>query len=145
MATNSNALKKIPQFERFINDVLKNDLKKFEEKLDAKNTDLAEFIQLKSLITTLKNNEFNESGFKTKVDLGNNFFVQARVDDASKIFIDVGLGYYVEFSLDEALLLINVRIKLLELQINNLRKEIAKTNAHIKLLLIGIRNLQGLK
>ncbi|XP_057330735.1 protein UXT homolog [Microplitis mediator] len=145
MAINSNPLEKIPQFEKFINDVLKNDLKKFEEKLDAKNTDLAEFIQLKSLITTLKNNEFNESGFKTKVDLGNNFFVQARVDDASKIFIDVGLGYYIEFSLDEALVLINVRIKLLELQINNLRKEIAKTNAHIKLLLIGIRNLQGLK
>lgn len=137
--------KKITQFEAFINDVLKGDLQKLAEKLDEKNSQIAEFVQLKSVITTLKNTKSNETGFKTKVDLGNNFFVQAHVDDASTILVDVGLGYYVEFSLDDAIVLINVRIKLLESQITNLRTEIAKTNAHIKLLLIGIRDLQGLK
>ncbi|XP_074110100.1 uxt prefoldin-like subunit [Cotesia typhae] len=145
MAMNADISKKIIKFEKFINEVLKSDLKKFEEKLDVKNTELAEFIQLKSVITTLKNTECNESGFKTQVDLGNNFFIQATVEDASKIFLDVGLGYYVEFNLDEAVVLINVRVKLLEMQISNLRKEISKTNAHIKLLLMGMRNLQGFK
>ncbi|KAK0182466.1 hypothetical protein PV327_000606 [Microctonus hyperodae] len=142
---NNGVSKKIAQFEQFINDVLKTDLAKLSEKLDIKNTEVAEFIQLKSVITTLKNTGSDKSGFKTKVDIGNNFFVQAHIEDATKILVDVGLGYYVEFNLDEAVVLINVRVKLLESQIANLRKEIAKTNAHIKLLLIGIRDLQGIK
>lgn len=136
--------KKVLQFESFVNDVLKADLAVLSSKLNDKNLDIAEFMQLKSVITTLKNTDASKSGFKTKVDLGNNFFMQAHVEDASKILLDVGLGYFVEFTLDEALVVINVRVKLLERQIENFRKEIAKTNAHIKLILIGIGDLQGI-
>ncbi|KAI4504011.1 hypothetical protein M0802_000482 [Mischocyttarus mexicanus] len=142
---NPDIQKKILQFEAFINDVLKTDLAKLEEKLNNKNTDMAEFLQLKSIITTLQSNDFNKSGFKTQVDIGNNFYVEAHVEDASNILLDVGLGHYVEFSLEEALVLINVRIKLFEKQIIHIRKQIAKTNAHIKFILIGIRDLQGLR
>ncbi|XP_015190638.1 PREDICTED: protein UXT homolog [Polistes dominula] len=142
---NPDIQKKILQFEAFINDVLKTDLAKLEEKLNSKNTDIAEFIQLKTIITTLQSNGFNKSGFKTQVDIGNNFYVEANVEDASNILLDVGLGHYVEFSLEEALIIINVRIKLFEKQITHIRKQIARTNAHIKLILIGIRDLQGLR
>ncbi|KAG7204293.1 hypothetical protein KM043_002114 [Ampulex compressa] len=135
---------KVLQFEAFINDVLKADLGKIEEKLDSKNADLAEFTQLKSIISTLRDNDFDKSGFKTQVDIGQNFFVEAHVPDASRILLDVGLSHYVEFTLDEALVVINVRSKLLERQIAHLRKEIARTNAHIKLMLLGIKDLQGL-
>lgn len=136
---------KILQFETFVNDVLKADLAKLAEKLDAKNTDVTEFLQLKSVITTFQNTNVEKTGFKTKVDIGNNFYIQAHIPDASKILLDVGLGHYVEFDLDEALIVINVRIKLLEKQIAHLRKVIARTNAHIKLILIAIRDLQGIK
>lgn len=135
---------KVLQFETFINDVLKADLAKLAEKLDAKNTDIVEFLQLKSVITTFQNTNVKKTGFKTKVDIGNNFFIQAHVPDASKILLDVGLGHYIEFTLDEALVVINIRIKLLEQQIVNLRRAIARTNAHIKLILIAIRDLQGM-
>ncbi|XP_058791642.1 protein UXT homolog [Phymastichus coffea] len=135
---------KIGQFEIFINDVLKEDLAQLEKKLDEKNSEIAEFLQLKSVITTFKNIGADKDGYKTKVDMGNNIFVQAHVEDASHILLDVGLGHFVEFTLDEALSVIDVRIKLFEKQVENLRKEIAKTNAHIKLLLIGIRDLQGM-
>ena len=40
---------------------------------------------------------------KTKVDLGCNFYCQARVPDPTKIFVSVGLGFFVELTLDEAL------------------------------------------
>ncbi|EFN67526.1 Protein UXT-like protein [Camponotus floridanus] len=136
---------KILQFETFVNDVLKADLAKLAEKLDVKNADVAEFLQLKSVITTFQNTNVEKTGFKTKVDIGNNFFIQAHIPDASKILLDVGLGHYVEFDLAEALIVINVRIKLLEKQIAHLRKVIARTNAHIKLILIVIRDLQGIK
>ncbi|KAM0729943.1 Protein UXT-like protein [Formica fusca] len=136
---------KISQFETFVNNVLKADLAKLDEKLDAKNADVAEFLQLKSVITTFQNTNVEKTGFKTKVDIGNNFFIQAHIPDASKILLDVGLGHYVEFDLNEALIVINIRIKLLERQIAHLRKIIARTNAHIKLTLIIIRDLQGIK
>ncbi|XP_012541208.1 protein UXT homolog [Monomorium pharaonis] len=137
--------RKVLQFETFVNDVLKTDLAKLAEKLDAKNADIAEFLQLKSVITTFQNTNVEKTGFKTKVDIGNNFFIQAHVSDASNILLDVGLGHYIEFTLDEALVVINIRIKLLEQQIANLRKAIARTKAHIKFILIAIRNLQGIK
>ncbi|KAJ8665336.1 hypothetical protein QAD02_006998 [Eretmocerus hayati] len=140
-----NIQRKVFQFETFINDVLKQDLAELEKKLDEKNSEVAEFLQLKSVINTFKDIGADKDGFKTKVDIGNNFFVQAKVDDASHILLDVGLGHFVEFTLDEALSVIDVRVKLFERQISNLRKEIARTNAHIKLILIGIRDLQGIK
>jgi prefoldin alpha subunit len=138
-----NIKKKILQFESFINDVLKQDLEVFETKLDKKTSEIAEFLQLKSVINTFKNINAEQNGFKTKVEMGSNFFIQAEVEDASQILLDIGLGYFVEFTLDEALVVIDVRIKLFQRQLSNLRKQIASTNAHIKLILIGIRDLQG--
>ncbi|XP_017879883.1 protein UXT homolog [Ceratina calcarata] len=140
---NPDIQQKIIKFETFINDVLKEDLAQLEQKLDSKNADVAEFLQLKTMINTLESNGLDKSGFKTQVDIGQNFFIEAQVPDASTILLDVGLGHYVEFSLNDALAVINVRIKLLEKQIANLRKEIARTNAHIKLILLGIRELEG--
>lgn len=137
--------RKVLEFETFVNDVLKADLAKLAEKLDAKNADVAEFLQLKSVIMTFQNTNVEKTGFKTKVDIGNNFFIQAHVPDASKILLDIGLEHYIEFTLDEALVVINVRIKLFEQQIANLRKAIARTNAHIKLILIAIGDLQGME
>ncbi|XP_071868391.1 uxt prefoldin-like subunit [Bombus fervidus] len=140
---NREIQEKIFKFETFINDVLKEDLAKLEEKVDAKNEEIAEFLQLKGTITTLQNNGFDKSGFKTQVDIGQGFFIEAHIPDASTILLDIGLGHYMEFSLHDALAVINVRVKLLEQQIKHLYKEIANTNAHIKLILLGIRQLQG--
>ncbi|XP_076233984.1 uxt prefoldin-like subunit [Calliopsis andreniformis] len=140
---NPEIQEKILKFETFVNEVLREDLAKLEQRLDTYNADIAEFLQLKSIINTLQNNELDKEGFKTQVDIGQNFFIEAHVPDASTILLDIGLGYYVEFSLPDAVALINVRIKLLEDQIAHLRKEVAKTNAHIKLILLGIRELQG--
>lgn len=135
---------KVAKVEVFINDKLKADLAALEKKLDEKNSEMAEFLQLKSIITTFKNIGADKNGYKTKVDMGNGFFVQANVEDASHIMVDVGLGYFVEFTLDEALSVINVRVKLFERRVENLRKQIALTNAHIKLLLLDLGELQGL-
>lgn len=142
---NPDIEQKIFKFETFVNDVLKEDLAQLEQKLDVKNTDVAEFLQLKSMITTIQNNNLDKSGFKTQVDIGQNFFIEAHIPDASTILLDIGLGHYMEFSLNDALAVINVRIKLLEQQIAHYRKEIANINAHIKLILLGIRELQGFR
>lgn len=142
----SQAQRKLLQYETFVNDVLKEDLAKLAEKLDATNADLADCLQLKVTITTFQNRgeETFKDGFKTMFDIGNSFFMQACVTDASKILLDVGLGYYVEFTLDEALVVINVRIKLLEQQVARLRRMIARINARIKLGLLAMQEIQGI-
>ncbi|XP_043482960.1 protein UXT homolog [Leptopilina heterotoma] len=143
MATSPEIQGKIIQFEAFINDRLRVDLTELEEKLNTKNSDLAEFIQLKCVINTWKDTEADKNGFKTKVEMGCGYFVQASVEDVQNILLHIGLNHYVEFSLDDALVVINVRIKLLEKQIENLRNQVSLTNAHIKLLLLGIGELQN--
>ena len=60
---------------------------------------------------------------KTKVDLGCNFYCQAQVKNPNEIFIDIGLGCYVQFTLDEALRFIDKRTKLLEEKAKKLKKE----------------------
>ena len=141
---NPEISKKILEFESGVQDVLRPDLEKLSNKLDQKNEELAEYIQLKSIIKTLQDTIPPDEGFKTKVDIGSNFLVQAHVDDTSHIILNIGLGHFLEFTLDDALIYIDVRIKLFESMITNLRKEIAKTNAFIKYFLIGINELKGL-
>lgn len=136
---------KILKFENFINETLKGDLAAYEKKLDTKTSDVAEFIQLRTMINTLKSMKADEKGFKTKLDLGNSIFVQAKVDDASTILLNAGLGHFVELSLEEALHIIDIRIKLLEKQIEHLRKQIAQTKAHIKLTLLALQELQNVQ
>ena len=48
---------------------------------------------------------------KTRVDLGCNFYCQAVVKNHGEIFIDIGLGCFVQFTLDEAVRFIDKRTK----------------------------------
>ncbi|XP_078033114.1 uxt prefoldin-like subunit [Augochlora pura] len=142
---NPDIQQKILLYETIVNDVLKDDLASLEQKLDSKNAEIAEFIQLKCVITTLQDNEFDKNGFKTQVNVGQNFYIEAHVPDASMLLLDIGLGHYLEFTLDQALVVINARIRLLEEQIALYRKDIAKAKAHIKLILLLLRELQDIK
>lgn len=47
----------------------------------------------------------------TLLNLGHNFFVNARVPDTSKVMVHVGLGHHVEYTLDEAIKYADERLK----------------------------------
>ncbi|KAG8298193.1 hypothetical protein J6590_020862 [Homalodisca vitripennis] len=136
---------KVLKYEAFINDVLKEQLKKTAEDLDRTYGEIAEFIQLENLIQTIEENGLSKDGLKTQVDIGCNFYMQACVPDTSKILIDIGLGYFVEYTLNEALIVIKRRINLLNRKVDILRDQSANTKAHIKLVLHGIQELQNIK
>lgn len=141
----ANVKSKISRFESFINDVLKQDLAKLSERLDQINTEACEFLQLRSYIVTLRASDDLRCNFKTQLDLGNRCYMEAKVEEPACIYLDIGLGHFVELTLEDALAVVEVRLKLFKRQTDNLRMEIAKTNAHVKLLLLGIRDLQGLE
>ncbi|KAI9365902.1 hypothetical protein BD770DRAFT_312557, partial [Pilaira anomala] len=57
--------------------------------------------KLKAQIDTIKDNDLKE--LKTMVDLGSQFYVQGHIPDTKYIYVNVGFGFHVQFTLKEAL------------------------------------------
>jgi prefoldin alpha subunit len=131
------------RYESFVNDVLKEDLKKVHTIHDKLNTEIAEYVQLKKFIQTISDIGQSSGGLKTKMDLGCNFYIQANIADTSTILVAIGLDHYVEFTMEEALRFVEKRVNLLTVQTEKLKKDSAKTKAMIKLVLAGLHQLQS--
>ncbi|XP_072536911.1 protein UXT [Salminus brasiliensis] len=140
---NLNVDDKVLQYEAFITDVLKRDLQRVLEQRDDVYEKISQYLQLKNTIKSIQETDSKE--LKTDVDLGCNFYVQAHVPDASKIFVAVGYGFFVELTLPEALKFIEKKTKQLTEYTEVLTKDAAKIKANIRLVLEGLRELQGLK
>ncbi|KAG8493154.1 hypothetical protein CXB51_010510 [Gossypium anomalum] len=81
------------------------------------------------------------TSLRTLVNLGSEVYMQAEVPDTQRIFVDVGLGFHVEFTWSEALKFISLREEKLERQIEEYTRLIASIKAQIKLVCEGIREL----
>lgn len=134
---------KVLRYESFVNDVLKEDLKKVHSRYEELNNEIAEYIQLKNFIQSVPDVGLSSDGLKTKMDLGCNFYIQANISDTSTILVAIGLGHYIEFTMEEALKFVEKRVNLLTLQTEKLKKDSAKTKAMIKLVLGGLHQLQS--
>ncbi|XP_063387248.1 protein UXT homolog [Cydia fagiglandana] len=132
----------IAKYEAFINDVLKEDLKKEDWRLQQINAEITDLIQQKHTLEVVTSKEKHPDGFKTQVNIGCNFFMEASVPDTSTMLINVGLNHFLEFPAEEAVKYLDVRIKAYERKAEELKDQSAKTKAHIKLMLFGIGELQ---
>ncbi|KAI8087220.1 hypothetical protein BDF21DRAFT_379071 [Thamnidium elegans] len=94
-----NAL--IKKYDAFIANTLKPSLKKELDERDLIFNHISEYQKLKVQIDTIKDNDLQE--LKTMVDLGSQFFVQAHIPDTKYIYVNVGFGFHVQFTLKEAL------------------------------------------
>ncbi|TDH11028.1 hypothetical protein EPR50_G00081890 [Perca flavescens] len=65
-------------------------------------------------------------------------------EDPSRIFVAVGYGFFVEMNLDEALRFIDKKTSQLTAFTETLTKDSAKIKANIRMVLEGLRELQGL-
>ncbi|CAN7050180.1 unnamed protein product [Brassica rapa subsp. trilocularis] len=90
-----------------------------------------ELSDLRKNIETLEKNGVNN--LKTMVNLGSEVYMQAEVPDTRHIFMDVGLGFYVEFTRQEALDYIPKREELVKKQLEEVTKVIAQIKGRIKL------------
>ncbi|KAK9502168.1 hypothetical protein O3M35_012752 [Rhynocoris fuscipes] len=139
---NINIPEKIYKYESFLNDVLKEELKKTQLQLDRLYTEVAEFVQLKHSIEIMNSCKTEGSSLKTTVDIGCNFLMKAKISDTRTVYVDIGCGYFVQYSLTEAINVINKRIEYLEKQIAIYKKQSATTKAHIKMVLLGLMEIQ---
>lgn len=136
--------KKIQEYETFLNEVLREDLKKVLAQREALCQEVLDLQQLKTVIERLQEAELNKEAIKTRVDLGCNFYVQANVTDHKFIFVKTGLDIFVQFTLEEATKFIDKKLDFLNKKIENTLKLSAEINAHIQLILQGLRELTNL-
>ncbi|KAM3872284.1 protein UXT [Diretmus argenteus] len=137
-----NMDQKVLRYETFISDVLKKDLERVLEQRDGVYEKISQYLQLKNTIESLQ--ESGSKQLKTDVDLGCNFYVQAHVEDSARIFVAVGYGFFVEMSHAEALRFIDKKTSQLTAFTELLTKDSAKIKANIRMVLEGLRELQGL-
>lgn len=133
---------KVTRYEHFLNERLRTDLRAVLEHRDAVYSDMAEYLQLRNVLEKTQKLGLTQSGLKTIVDLGANFYAQARVMDPSRVFVAVGLGFFVEFTIDEALGFIDKKVALLTGKTNELTEQATQIRARIKLVLEGLEELQ---
>ncbi|XP_028088986.1 protein UXT homolog isoform X2 [Camellia sinensis] len=120
---------KVQRFEEFVDHRLKPDL------VHA----IAESSDLRKSIENLEKNSV--TSLRTLVNLGSEVYMQADVPDTRRIFVDVGLGFHVEFTWSEALNYIIAREEKLARQIEEYTRLIASIKAQIKMVCEGIREL----
>merc|ERR1712168_1413263 len=135
---------KITRFEAFLNERLKKDLMTVVEERDKIWEEEAEYLKLKTVIERISAAPSAQDGLKAKVDLGCNFYAQARVEDASMIFVDVGLGFHVQLTLAEALSAIDVKTKHLHDKADKLTLQANNIKAQIRIVMEGIRELSNI-
>ncbi|KAL8149120.1 hypothetical protein AgCh_006213 [Apium graveolens] len=130
---------KIQKFEEFVDLRLKPDLVRAIAERDKVFDQQKTFCDLKRNIENLEKNSV--TSLRTLVNLGSEVYVQADVPDTRHIFVDVGLGFHVEFTWTEALNYISVREEKLARQIEECTRLIASIKAQIKMVCEGIREL----
>ncbi|KAL6969754.1 hypothetical protein U1Q18_029464 [Sarracenia purpurea var. burkii] len=98
---------KVQRFEEFVDRRLKPDLVRAIAERDKVFEQQKVFSDLKSNIENLEKNSVTQ--LTTLVNLGSEVYMQAEVPDTRRIFVDVGLGFYVEYTWSEALNYITAR------------------------------------
>ncbi|CAN6199671.1 unnamed protein product [Urochloa humidicola] len=127
---------KVRKFEEFVDRRLKPDLAKAIAQRDKVFEQQKTFLDLKRNIENLERN--GVTSMRSMVNLGSEVYMQAEVPDTRHIFVDIGLGFHVEFTWQEALQFISVRQAR---QIDEYTHLIASIKAQIKLVCEGIREL----
>ncbi|KAI5678968.1 hypothetical protein M9H77_09918 [Catharanthus roseus] len=133
---------KIQRFEEFVDRRLKPDLVHAIAERDKIFDQQKVFSDLRKNIENLEKNSV--TSLRTMVNLGSEVYMQADVPDTRRIFVDVGLGFHVEFTWSEALNYISAREEKLDRQIEEYTRLIASIKAQIKMVCEGIRELLNL-
>ncbi|KAI8099465.1 Prefoldin alpha-like protein [Halteromyces radiatus] len=123
----------LQKYDEFINLKLKPNLKAVLDSRDEVFNTISEYQKLKSQIELIQKGEHKE--LKTMVDLGSQFYVQAHVPDTTYIYVNVGFGFHVQFTLDEAKVFIDKKEQRLQSSVDKYTEEADKIRAHIKMVL----------
>ncbi|KAI9280688.1 Prefoldin subunit-domain-containing protein [Sporodiniella umbellata] len=121
----------IRKYDEFINLKLKPSLQKELEQRDIIFNLQTEYRKLHSQIDLMQSDNAKE--LKLMTDLGSQFYAQAHIPDTTHIYVNVGFGFHVQFTLNEAKTFIEKKEKQLQKQADKHSSEADKIRAHIKM------------
>ncbi|KAI9008093.1 Prefoldin subunit-domain-containing protein [Gaertneriomyces semiglobifer] len=129
----------VRRYEDFVNHQLRVDLQNTLARRDKVFHTIAEYLKLRNQIELIKSQHVNE--LKTMMDIGCEFFMQAKIPDTSKVVINLGAGYHVEMTLDEAIQFINEKGKRLTEAAERHTDLASNIKANIKVVLTAIEEI----
>ncbi|KAG0215405.1 hypothetical protein BGX28_010110 [Mortierella sp. GBA30] len=134
---------KLARYETFVNESLRKDLKDALDARDAIYDQISEYLKLAKDIEVIRDNGLKE--MKTQVDLGSNFYVQAKIPDTKYIYVNVGFGFHAELTLEEALSFITKKEAHLQRKADIYTEKASQIRAHIKLVLEAMAEIMKLE
>ena len=87
-------------------------LQKETTQLEELTTLVEQYTILQTNITQMKKDDSEE--LNTLINVGSEVYMQAKTSDKKYIFINIGLGFHAQFTLDEAQIFIEKKLKKLE-------------------------------
>ncbi|RKP12505.1 hypothetical protein BJ684DRAFT_20962 [Piptocephalis cylindrospora] len=122
---------KVQGYEDFVGERLMPDLAKTEELLQTIRAHLENVQELREKVQGLIENP--SSTMETTTDLGQGFLAHASIPDTQWIYVNVGFGFHVQMSLDEAITFTHDQQALLERKEERLAKLADDIKANIQM------------
>ncbi|KAI9143456.1 Prefoldin subunit-domain-containing protein [Paraphysoderma sedebokerense] len=141
--SNISIQSELVKYDKFVNEKLRVDLKATLDLRDKIYDQISEYVKLRKQIQLIQSQDLKE--LKTRVDVGSNFYVQAKIPDTKYIYVNIGYGFHAEFTLNEALMFIQRKESHLEKLAERHTQEASSIKAHIKMLLEAISELMQLQ
>lgn len=139
----SEVEEKVKEYENYMDNTLKRDLKCIEEELNKQMEVYKEWEDVKSTTKNWKRIKDRDCDTNLQVDLGCGISAFAEVTEFDKMYIDIGLGILLEMDHIEAGKYSDIRLKYITKQVAHLRKLAVNVKVHIKLILLAIYELQS--
>lgn len=134
---------KLQEYESFIENKLKPDLRDIELLLNSKATQCEEWNELKTMVSAIKDHKTKDRDMQIQFELGNGVVAFGSIGDYEATYVDVGLGCLLEMHPDEAEKYADIRLRLLQKEILHLRQLAVGVKMHIKTGLLAIGELQA--
>ena len=133
---------KMKEYSTFIETVLKPELGNAESlKLNVKN-EIQEYKELSQKLHQCQQANVIER-HETQVDLGySTLYCRAVAKDVSRIFVHVGMGFHVEFTVLEAIEFVEKRITLLERNLSTRDQKVNEVKNHLESAMLVFQQLE---
>ena len=142
METPEEMRQKMKVYSDFIEETLKPALKKAETTRNSVKDEIQDYQELRQRLK-----EHYEQGkidqYETKEDLGHKtLYSRAVAKDVSQIFVNVGMGFHVEFSISEAVTVVEDRINFLEKKLSIKNEKVQEVTNHLQSAILVFQQLE---
>ncbi|KAJ4460393.1 hypothetical protein PAPYR_3421 [Paratrimastix pyriformis] len=131
---------KIAEFQVFAGR-LRGDLQQATSVQDALAQDIDSYEELKRNLEIIVDNHLTELHIVTE---GGDGPVEGHIPDTSKVYVEVGFGFHVEMTPDEAIRFIPRRIALLRPRLERQTEKVLDIKTRLQVILAGLSELEGL-